>query len=427
MIFLIHSETETGTISENLGRSEYSYYFVLKEFRPLLESAGLVVTVSDPENEVDRIWENARRYGEDCVFLTFSPPHRSFIPRFCPAIPVFAWEFDTIPNETWNNDPRHDWRVVLRQAGRAITHSRFAVDVVRAAMGPDYDIISLPAPVYDRFAPLYDAAATGITPPSELTVRGRVYDTAQIDLTPFTPLARRAHGLAPLPAAGGWLDLQRLTLSGVVYTAVFCPADGRKNWFDMICAFVWALREAADAVLVLKLTYRHSGAMVQAMLGDLAKLGAFQCRVVIIDGYLPDTAYLDLARFSSFTVNTSHGEGQCLPLMEFMSAGKPAIAPRHTAMADYITPENAFIIGSDYEPAIWPHDPREAIRTRRQRVDFDSVVAGYAASYAVATSSPARYQAMAAASHADMQAHCGQGMIKTRLLDFIKAGSTVTA
>src|SRR6266436_4296096 len=99
MMFLIHSETESGNIIRNLGASEYSYYFVLKAYRPLLEEMGLVVAVSDPEQEADRIWENARRHGERCIFLTFSPPHGSFVPARCPSVPVFAWEFDTLPTE----------------------------------------------------------------------------------------------------------------------------------------------------------------------------------------------------------------------------------------------------------------------------------------------------------------------------------------
>jgi len=420
MIYLIHSETEAGSITRNLGVSEYSYYFVLKEFRPLLESLGLVVAVSDPASEVDRLWANARVHGEDCIFLTFSPPHRTYVPKFCPTIPLFAWEFDSLPNETWNDDPRHDWRTVLRQTGGAITHSRFAVGVVQAAMRADYPIISLPAPVWDHFAPLYDPASTGLTAPRTIQVRGRVYDTNGLDLTPYTPFSRRLHGQAPLPPAGGWLDEQSLTLSGVVYTTVFCPADGRKNWFDMICAFVWALRDRADATLVMKLTYRDAGNMVLAMLGDLAKLGTYQCRIVIIDGYLPDDAYRDLAALSSYTVNTSTGEGQCLPLMEYLSAGKPAVTPAHTAMADYITPGNAFIVASDHEPGIWPHDPREAVRTRRHRLEFDSLVAAYAESYETAKGNPARYRAMAAAAHTDLQRHCARDVILPALMDFMR-------
>ncbi|MBF3199711.1 glycosyltransferase family 1 protein, partial [Pseudomonas aeruginosa] len=152
MLIIIHSETNKTTIRQNLGRPEYSYYFVLKEFRPLLEEIGQVVEVSDPDELVDRLYHDCRKRGEPCVFLSFSPPHRTPIHHACPTIPVFAWEFSTLPSETWHGEPRHDWRHVLRHSGRAITHSSFTVDVVRAAMGRDYPVLSVPAPVWDRFA-----------------------------------------------------------------------------------------------------------------------------------------------------------------------------------------------------------------------------------------------------------------------------------
>jgi glycosyltransferase involved in cell wall biosynthesis len=415
MIFLIHSETEAGNIVSNLGASEYSYYFVLKEYRPLLEEMGLVVAVSDPANEVDRIWQNAAQHGEDCMFLTFSPPHRSFIPALCPTIPVFAWEFDSLPTECWDDDPRHDWRHGLGQTGRAITHSRFAVETTKAAMGQDYPVVSLPAPVWDNFAGLYRADAPAVTPPTRITVRGRVYDTRTLDLTPFSTPNRRQVWPA-LPAEAGTREtLQELTLEGVIYTSVFCPMDGRKNALDMIAAFCLALRDREDATLVLKLTHRECDRALHEMLGDLYKLTPFRCRVVMIDGYLPDDAYVRLASVSSYTVNSSHGEGQCLPLMEYMSAGKPAIAPAHTAMADYITPENAFVVGSSREASFWPHDPRAALRTRRHRINFESLLAAYRDSYDVAKHDPARYAQMASAAHFGLERHCSRKIIREGL------------
>lgn len=95
MLIIIHSETNKTTIRQNLGRPEYSYYFVLKEFRPLLEEIGQVVEVSDPDELVDRLYHDCRKRGEPCVFLSFSPPHRTPIHHACPTIPVFAWEFST--------------------------------------------------------------------------------------------------------------------------------------------------------------------------------------------------------------------------------------------------------------------------------------------------------------------------------------------
>jgi hypothetical protein len=39
--------------------------------------------------------------------------------------------------------------------------------------------------------------------------------------------------------------------------------------------------------------------------------------------------------------------------MEAMSVRRPAVAPRRTAMIDYLSTTNAFLIGSTLEPATW--------------------------------------------------------------------------
>ena len=92
MIIVVYSPTNEGTILRDLGTPEYSYYFVLKAFRPVLDRIGIVVEVDEPEYQVDSIYDFARELGESCIFLSFSPPHRTLIDLVCPTIPVFAWE-----------------------------------------------------------------------------------------------------------------------------------------------------------------------------------------------------------------------------------------------------------------------------------------------------------------------------------------------
>lgn len=417
MIFLVHSETTADTLLRNLGQSEYSYYFVLKEFRPVLDSLGLVVPIADPLHEAGRVCRAAAARGEECCFLSFSPPHRTPLVLDCPTIPVFAWEFDTLPCEAWGEDPRQDWRFLLGSLGRGITHSSFAVATTRRAMGAGFPIVSIPAPVWDRYG------RSPVAPPNLSRrvlpgLRGRVLDTRTVDLAPHMPRARREQG--PVAVAAARPDqATRVELDGVVYTSVFNPTDGRKNWFDMICAFVWALRDAVDATLVLKLTNHDCSDALLAMLGDLAKLQPFRCRVLLMDGHLDDADYDRLVLASTYVLNTSHGEGQCLPLMEFMSAGKPAVCPGHTAMADYTGPDNAFIVRSHLEPTHWPHDPRQVYRTLRHRIDFASLVAALHDSYRVARHDATRYAAMSRAAQERLRSHCSQAVTRQRLQDFL--------
>ena len=419
MIILEHSTFDASTIGRNLGLPEYSYWFVRKAFRPVLERFGVVVPVSKPQQDADRICRSALAHGQPCVYFSFNPPNLVPLDFECPIVPVFAWEYDVIPNEVWNEDPANDWARVLARAPAAITHSRFSVQAVKDALGPDYPIWSIPAPVADRQASR--AAARGWREPFELSLGSAlVFDSLILDLSIFAygedeRSLRALRLLQSSAAADRGRPARRVRLQGVIYTAVFNPVDGRKNWYDMVAGFIYALRNQPDATLILKTTHRDLAEGVLLILQDLAKLGRFACRILIVHGMLDDEDYAALMDATSYTVNTSHGEGQCLPLMEFMSAGRPALAPQHTAMSDYVSTDNAFVIGSHQRPAFWPHDVRQAIRCLRYQVNFADVVRCYRSSFAVARDDPQRYAAMSRAAVAALGAFCSDEVVVGRI------------
>lgn len=417
MLIIIHSETNQHTIAQNLGRSEYSYYFVLKEYRPVLERLGRVVEVLDPQVEVDALYLECLSRGEPCVFLSFSPPHRTPVHLACPTLPVFAWEFSTIPNEPFAGEPRNDWRTVLAACGAAITHSSYTVNAVREAMADDYPIIAVPAPVWDRFAARgSQLQEQTTTEPLRLTIKGLVADSRTLDLNAFGPAHLRSGAGIDYTAP---VTEQELLLDGVVYTSVFNPGDGRKNWEDMLSAFCVSFRDVEDATLVLKLTHHDAEEALSDILHHLYKNQSYRCRIVLIYGYLADPDYERLVQATRYVVNTSYGEGQCLPLMEFMSCGKPAVAPRTTAMIDYLSADNAFLIESTDELTAWPHDPRRAFRTVRYVTNWASLCAAYKASYEVAKNYPARYAQMSAQAVNSLQGFCSQAVAEQRLQVFL--------
>ena len=405
MIILAGCEIDGGALAKSLGASAYSYWFVLRAFRPVLERLGTVILVRDPANEVDAIARQFAQRGETSIYLEFQPPNAVTLNLRTRTIPVFAWEFDTLPDEDWRGDPRDDWRVPLAGTGHAITHSHHTARVTRAAMGEDYPIDVIAAPVWDRFARYYGQQAA-----EAILSDGLRVDTAELDLTAWMPQQWRRHGLPTLPPAPG-----PVRLHGVTYTSVFNPIDSRKNWSDIAAAFIWALRDEPGATLVFKLTHAEPDRFLQGMLLELAKHTPFRCRVLLIAGYMADHSYAALVRATTYVVNASHGEGQCLPLMEFMSAGKPAVAPDHSGMADYVTAENAFVVRSGREPCGWPHDERSVYRTTQRRIDFASLVAAFAQSYRVAKDDPDRYATMAALATDAMAAHCSQAVAEARL------------
>lgn len=416
MLILIHSETNKSTIAQNLGRSEYSYYFVLKEFRPVLERLGTVVEITDPDEQVDRLYRESLGRGEACVYLSFSPPHRTPVHYACPTIPVLAWEFSTIPNEVWSGEPRHDWRIVLGAAGAAITHSNYAVKAVRDTMGADYPISAIPAPVWDRFAERRQQWADQSPASSvSLTIKGLLFDTRQLDLRAFAPAHLRQGKTIDFEAP---VKERKLVLDGVVYTSVFNPCDGRKNWEDMLSAFCVSFRDVEDATLVLKLTYHDAEEALTDILHHLYKNQPYRCRIVLIQGYLADPDYERLVQATRYVVNTSYGEGQCLPLMEFMSCGKPAVAPRTTAMIDYVDADNSFIIDTTEELTAWPHDPRRAFRTLRYVTNWASLCSAYRASYTVAKEDGGRYAQMSEHAVRSLEKFCSQAGAQERLQAF---------
>jgi len=292
---------------------------------------------------------------------------------------------------------------------------------VKAALGEGFPIVSIPAPVWDRFDALRRKhPPVPICPGIELSVVGTIIDTRTIDLEPYAPYRKIPGHFSPLPPKMGRDNPARVHIDGVVYCAVFNPYDARKNWFDMICGFGLALRDMPDATLVLKLTHDDRSTAMHAILEDLYKIPPFQCRVIMIHGYLSDGDYEKMVAASSYTVNTSRGEGQCLPLMEFMSAGRPGISPTHTAMADYITTDNAFVLESSLEAFHWPQDPRQAYRSRRHRLNFVTVLDAYRESYRVAKEEPERYARMSRQANLDLQRHCSRDVAEARLREFLE-------
>lgn len=488
MKFLIYSEVSASKIASSLGLSEYSYYFVLKEFLPVLKSLGEVVVIDNPKRQVDKLYRKAKAIGESCFFLSFTPVHKTQLKLLCPTIPVFAWEFDSIPCEYWLGERNQDWRLGLANSGRAITHSSLTITAINEAMGNDYPIVSIPAPVWDKYALFRQRQIS----PNKVVARqvkvcaGVVIDTHNVSQAPYMPneeavaiavtAAREQEASArrvELPRTRqetlgrityryllewcrvvgrdqlhSWLHqgkrrlLRRsipdvkaavheplspilqlndhtLELSGVVFTALFNPYDGRKNWADMLTAFCTAFRDKDDATLVFKLGSTEYLSVMNVMLVTLARLPKFRCRIVLLQGFLEGESFEALIECTSFAVNASYGEGQCLPLMEFLSCGRPAVSPRHSAMADYIDEDVAFVIDSWLDATYWPHDPRQAYRTCRHQVDWTSLVNAYKAAYVCATENPDRYAQMSRNAVERMQMHCSQQVARERVMAFL--------
>jgi len=563
MIFIVYSEISEEKLSGSLGLPEYSYYFVLRGFLPVLRELGQVAMVNNPEQEVDAIYDDCRKRGESCVFITFSPPNKSAMGLRCPTVCVLAWEFDRIPDEVWDDDPKNDWRYVLSNHGRTITLSQYAAAALKKAMGENFPVAVIPAPVWDAFENIRNSitdmpslkhaeisingsvvdsrnynsynrltadpfklqklidsfqfqnwsgkalhlgfsksdefnaclggfyqsetwgAWSGVAEPwvllpcklkgtinLKITALGfgyngnkeifvsigneskkiRLYDFftemavsfhlskpenilkfSGLDLTPFPGVKDRRFlgiGLRYIEISGDpYVEIrkdknqeknlsQKIALEGVVYTSVFSPADGRKNWEDIVTAFCTAFQDVEDATLVLKMIHYSLASFLVRLTFLLGQLRPFKCRVVALQGYMDSIEYEALISATHFYINASSAEGLCLPLMEFMACCKPAISPCHTAMADYVNSLSTFIVDSSLEPSMWPHDPRSIFRSMRYRIDWESLVSAYRQSYDIAKNQPDVYREMAESASSQMNKFSSNIVVKEKLQRF---------
>ena len=200
---------------------------------------------------------------------------------------------------------------------------------------------------------------------------------------------------------------QQLALHGTVYTSVLNPLDDRKNWVLLVSAFCTAFADRDDVTLLLKMTHNLQRSYIFELHKLMQRLPAFACRVVAVHGFLDEQDYGELVRRTDFYVNVSKAEGLCIPLMEFMSCGKPALAPRHTSLLDYLDDSNSIAIEATTEPCIWPHDERAVLRTLQYRVSWESTVAALRRSFSVYHEDPDSYRRMGAAAAGAMARYCG--------------------
>jgi hypothetical protein len=221
-----------------------------------------------------------------------------------------------------------------------------------------------------------------------------------------------------------------LALDGIVYTSIFNPGDGRKNWEDLLTGFLTALKDCADATLVIKLISGNPR-VVESFVKTYLNWGIdHRCRLVVLPDFLSDEQMLGLAEASTYYVQTTRAEGNCLPLMNYLAAARPGISPCHSAMLDYFDAELGFVVESHPEPAAWPHDPLLRLRTTRGRIVWPSLVEQFRRSYAVAKQDYGVYCGLSDRARRRLAGWASEQQVGRRLqaaLDDVGQGRTAAA
>jgi glycosyltransferase involved in cell wall biosynthesis len=392
------SSLHHGEVAERCGEDGYSYYFVQRAFLPLLERWAAVNEVSRSPVGLDEAVAAARRAGQTPIHLSFLPLEHVQLADRARNIAFPFWEYPDVPNQDVAGLPRNNWARTANRLDLILTACEFTRDAFRRA-GVRTPLEVAAVPIANSY---FDLAAW--QPEQQVDLDCRCYllpqavDTSRLRVAARRIAARLGAAAAlerfPIPFAAS----NRLEMAGVVYSTILNPFDERKNWRGILAAFVAALADRPDAMLVIKLVVSRSmqKEALHNVLHFYQRLRArHKCRVAVVADYLSDQQMVELACGSTYYVNASHAEGACLPLQDFLAAGRPGIAPRHTAMAEYIDDQVAFVVPSHSQPTHWPFDPQKRPTTSWQQIQPADLTTQIRGSFQVARHDLPRYRVMA--------------------------------
>jgi hypothetical protein len=453
-----------GDPRDQLAREAYSYRLVYESFAPLLQRWGTVREVHQPESRLDHALYELRRQGNEPLHLSFMPLHLAYLTGQAPNVAFPFWEFPDIPERDLGGNPRNNWKRIADRLALLLTACTFTRDAFQRS-GVRTPIAVVPVPIREEYfsvpqwafgqrmvidcpAYVFPQPDAAVEPPADPDVRtpdepftttNRMRRWYRNYVRPCIPTAL-ARGLSRLARAGAApptaaTDVQEcpvpnspvLELSGVVWTAIFNPYDARKNWTNLLTAYLHALRDEADATLVLKLVVSRDLAerAVAGVIGFYRDLGfAHRCKLAIVTEYLSSAQMVELAQASTYHVNASRAEGANLPLQDFMAAGRPGISPCHTAMRDYFHDELGLVVASHAEPSRWPHDPEQSLTTSWHDPVWESLRDQLRASYELAKHRGRQYQVLAARSREQIEDFAGAERVWPRLATALNAAIT---
>jgi hypothetical protein len=434
---------------KNLGAPGYSHEFVARLFKPLLERCGPVRDIRNCRRDLQPAVDDCIRRGKRPVHFSVLPFQDVTIARDALNVVMPAWEFPHVPNHAFDGNPQNDWPATANQVNLVLVSGPFTADALTRG-GTTTPIRIVPVPTPDTYfeIPFWRSGSSthvgcpayvfdhgnGATSTSlrcnqsrlkrcEQFLRGvipriigrRRYARLSTWLKDLRHAERRS-GHRPMFHNLPYPKTDNLTLGGVVYTSIFNPDDGRKNWEDLLSASLAALADKEDATLVFKLIAKSNRSVRKVIDNYLGRGLEHRCRVVFICDFLTDDQMVSLCRGTTFYVQATRAEGNCLPLMNYLAAGRPGISPDHSSMGDYFDEQCGFVVESHPEPACWPHDRRLRQRTTWGRIVWPSLRDQIKASYQLARSPSEQYEQVSARCRTAMQAWASRDAVATQFM-----------
>ncbi|MDG9925187.1 MULTISPECIES: glycosyltransferase [unclassified Pseudomonas] len=386
------------------------------------------------------------KLAEQAAMLYFCLPYQLPPADQTLRLLVCAWPYDEFP-PACAQQPLDAWRRGFASCRGALVFSQQAAGAVRRLMGDSYPVQVIPAQPAERFSGL--CPESGVFPknrPRLLEFHGHLLDSPRIGLS-VDGLAqgdqefvaepassrrlslRQRLGITRLLMRGWWQDavrsylrkpilepessaqLQRLKLYGTVYTCVLRAEDTHFRWADMLSAFCLTFRDEPNATLVLKFTHHNESSGIIPLLTVLSRLSPFRCRVVAISAFLQADEYAALISASDYLVQASEAEASALTAQEFLSAGRPVIGPAYSALADWLTPDNAFLVKGDLQPACWVGDVDKQMHLQALRLNWESLCQAFVQSYELAQQAPELYRQKSKMARDGMRVHASNEYI----------------
>ncbi|MGH7227491.1 MAG: hypothetical protein ACRELF_30125, partial [Gemmataceae bacterium] len=309
---------------KRLGAPGYSYDIVARLFLPLLERWGEVVPVPRDPGCIESAIGDARQRGLKPIQLSFLPFQDVYLTSSAPNVVFPFWEFPDVPSEAFDGNPRNNWVATANRCDLVLVGGQFTVDSFQRA-GIQTPIRIVPVPTPDAYFRLPRWSVENVTRlacpayvfPHPQVPSHELWDAADAEQheenRPTRPSLKRAllgqlrvtyrrlmkplippiiheamrHRARPI-GHDSWRSYlwncrrDELELSGLVYTSIFSPHDGRKNWQDLLSGFVLALRDRPDATLIVKLIAKDR-LTVEKVLNYYRTLGlGHRCQVVFI-------------------------------------------------------------------------------------------------------------------------------------------------
>ena len=438
---------------KNLGVPGYSHDIVMQLYAPILETWGTVIPVANPSENLEQAISEAKADGLEPIHLSVIPLQDAYLSSNVANVLMPAWEFPDIPDHDFGSNPQNDWTIVASQCSALIVSGDFTSSAFRKA-GVTVPIHHVQVPCDESYFSLEAWNSRQNTTTIDCLCYSFRADEKEREIIPLPVAPQHRKPKRGLRKAGQLVETKvrnairmvvneqlyesvsnrikqsktvnvlpdsfksdQLDLDGVVYTSIFNPNDGRKNWQDLLTSFLVALSDKRDATLVVKLVSRNPVALAKFLHFYRGRDIAHQCRLVVTSEFLTEEQLVDLTAASTYYIQTTRAEGNCLPLMNFLAAGRPGVSPCHSAISDYFDADVGFVAQSHPEPAAWPHDPQLRTRSTWGRLVWPSMVEQIRESYRVATESPELYQQLAQNAKSRLRDWAGADNVAARLVN----------